>query len=68
MRSTAKEKLSVMVDSHQPHQAAFCSEIDAFNYVDDMTGKFSAAAELSWSLELGVKNMSTVMLTGTRIL
>lgn len=55
MRSTAKEKLSVMVDSHQPHQAAFCLEIDAYNYVDDMTGKFSAAAELSWSLELGLR-------------
>ena len=55
MQSMAKEKLSIMIDSHQPHQAAFCLEIDAYNYGDDMTGKFSATAELSWSLELEVR-------------
>lgn len=43
-----------MIGSHQPRQAAFCLEVDAYNYIDDMTGKFAAAAELSWSRELGV--------------
>jgi len=49
-----KEKHS-MIDSHQPHRAAFCLEIDAYNYVDDMTGKFSASAQLSWCLEMEVR-------------
>lgn len=54
-----------MIDSHQPHQAAFCLKIGAYIItVDDMTGIFFAAVELSWS-QAGSKNMSAVMLTGT---
>lgn len=42
----AKEKLSIIIDSHQPHQAAFCLKIGAYIIiVDDMTGLFSAAVE-----------------------
>lgn len=47
----AKEKLSIIIDSHQPHQAAFCLKIGAcIIIVDDMTGLFSVAVELvsSW--------------------
>lgn len=63
-----KEKLTIMIDSHQPHRAAFCLKIGAYIIIDgDMTGLFSAAVELSWS-RAGSKNMSAVMLTGTWIL
>lgn len=47
----AKDKLPIMIDSHQPHQAAFCLKIGAYIIiVDDMSGLFSAAVELvsSW--------------------
>lgn len=46
----AKEKLSIITDSHQPHQAAFCLKIGAYIIIAaDMTGLFSAADGLSWS-------------------
>lgn len=61
----AKEKLSIMISSHQPHHTAFCLKIGAYIIiVDDMTGLFSAAVELSWS-QAGSKSMSALMLPGT---
>lgn len=63
-----KEKLTIMIDSHQPHQAAFCLKIGAHIIIGgDMAGLFSAAVHLSWS-RAGSRNMSAVMLTGTWIL